>query len=122
MIETEGLTHINLVVSDLERSLRFYESAFGMQEMFRDGPNMVFLRTPGSRDTITLDATPDRRELAGREGGVSHFGFRLAQGQGLDDALVEIAAAGGRVIERGEHAPGVPFAYVSDPDGNVIEL
>jgi len=122
VIETEGLTHINLVVSDLERSLRFYGSVFGMQEMFRDGPNMVFLRTPGSRDTITLDARPDRRESAGREGGVSHFGFRLTQDQSLDDALVEIAAAGGRVIERGERSPGVPFAYVNDPDGYVIEL
>ena len=38
MIKTEGLTHIQLVVSDLDRSLRFYEQVFGMEEMFRDGP------------------------------------------------------------------------------------
>jgi len=31
-------------------------------------------------------------------------------------------AAGGRLVRRGEHAPGVPFAYVSDRDGYVIEL
>ena len=122
VIETEGLTHINLVVSDLDRSLRFYQSVFGMEEMFRDGPDMVFMRTRGSRDTITLDATPDRRDLAGRPGGVSHFGFRLKPEQSLDVALAEISAAGGQVIERGEHSPGVQFAYVHDPDGNVIEL
>jgi hypothetical protein len=25
-------------------------------------------------------------------------------------------------VEKGEHAPGVPYAYVSDPDGYVIEI
>ena len=30
--------------------------------------------------------------------------------------------AGGRLLRRGEHAPGVAFAYVVDPDGYVIEL
>jgi len=48
MIETEGLTHIHLVVRDLNRSVRFYRAVFGMAERFRVGPNMVFLSTPGS--------------------------------------------------------------------------
>ena len=30
--------------------------------------------------------------------------------------------AGGTLVKRGEHAPGVPFAYIRDPDGYVIEL
>src|SRR5688500_11020935 len=47
MIRTRGLTHIHLVVRDLERSLRFYQSVFGMEERFRDGSEMVFLNTPG---------------------------------------------------------------------------
>jgi catechol 2,3-dioxygenase-like lactoylglutathione lyase family enzyme len=122
MIETEGLTHIHLVVSDLARSLRFYQGAFGMEEMYRDGPDMVFLRTPGSRDTITLNGAPDERGRAGRPGGVGHFGFRLRDSQDLGDAIQQAEAAGGRLVERGEHAPGVSFAYVADPDGNIIEL
>jgi catechol 2,3-dioxygenase len=122
VIETEGLTHIHLVVSDLDRSLRFYQSAFGMEEMYRDGPHMVFLRTPGSRDTITLNAGPDERARAGVAGGVGHFGFRRKDRENLDDAIATIEAAGGRLVERGEHRPGVAFAYVTDPDGNLIEL
>lgn len=122
MIETEGLTHINLIVSDLDRSLRFYASVFGMQEMFRDGEHMVFVRTPGSRDTVTLDATPELRKHAGRAGGVSHFGFRLKEAQDFDDALAQIEAAGGGLLDRGERSSGQRFAYVTDPDGNVIEL
>ena len=46
MIHTEGLTHIHFAVSDLDRSLRFYQQAFGMRELFRVEPDMVFLQTP----------------------------------------------------------------------------
>jgi catechol 2,3-dioxygenase-like lactoylglutathione lyase family enzyme len=122
MIKTQGLHHIHLVVRDLERSLRFYQSVFGMEERFRDGPHMVFLSTPGSRDLITLnqdDAEPDK---AGQSGGIAHFGFKLSHGSDLDAAAGEVERGGGRVLSRGEHAPGVPFVYVADPDGYVIEL
>ena len=122
MIKTQGLTHIHLVVRDLERSLRFYQGVFGMQERFRDGPKMVFLNTPGSQDLITLNEDPAEAELAGVNGGVAHFGFRLADSGALDTAIAEVEAAGGRLIRRGEHGPGVPFAYVEDPDGYMVEL
>lgn len=122
MIRTQGLTHLHLVVRDLERSLRFYQQVFGMEERFRDGPKMVFLNTPGREDLITLNEDPAEARLAGVNGGVAHFGFRLASSTDLDTAIAEIEAAGGKLIRRGEHAPGVPFAYVEDPDGYVIEL
>ncbi len=122
MIRTQGLTHIHLVVRDLERSLRFYQGVFGMAERFRDGPRMVFLNTPGSQDLITLNEDPAEAQLAGENGGVAHFGFRLADSADLDTAIAEVEAAGGKLIRRGAHAPGVPFAYVEDPDGYVIEL
>ena len=122
MIRTEGLTHIHLVVRDLERSLRFYQGVFGMEERFREGPKMVFLNTPGSMDLITLYENPAEAELAGVNGGVAHFGFRLANASELGRAIAEVEAAGGKLLRQGEHAPGVAFAYVTDPDGYVIEL
>lgn len=122
MIRTQGLTHIHLVVRDLERSLRFYKGVFGMEERFRDGPQMVFLNTPGSQDLITLNEDPAEARLAGVNGGVVHFGFRLAKSADLDAAIADVEAAGGKLIRRGEHGPGVAFAYIEDPDGYVIEL
>lgn len=122
MIPTQGLTHVHLVVRDLARSLRFYQGVFGMEEQFRSGPHMVFLRTPGSQDLITLNADPAEAQQAGSSGGIAHFGFRLAEGADLSAAIAEVEAAGGKLLERGEHAPGTPFAYVADPDGYVIEL
>ena len=122
MIETEGLTHIHLVVADLQRSLTFYETVFGMEEQFRSGPAMVFLRTPGAYDTITINEDAARADDAGRRDGVDHFGFRLRDPEDLERAIREVEAAGGKLVERGNHGPGIPYAYVSDPDGYLIEL
>ena len=120
MIETEGLTHVQLAVVDVHRSLDFYSRVFGMDVQFWDGDDMVFIRTPGARDTITLSQAD--RSRAGQPGGIAHIGFRLQDKSRLDDAIQEIVAAGGQLVERGEHAPGQEFAYVADPDGYIIEL
>ena len=80
----------------------------------------MFLRTPGARDTITLNEQAEAKQIG--RGGVNHIGFRLIDGSDLDEAIREAEAAGGQLVERGEHAPGHPFAYVADPDGYVIEL
>jgi len=122
MVRTQGLTHIHLVVRDLERSLRFYCDVFGMCEQFRAGPKMVFLNTAGSRDMITLNEDPAAAAAAGTMGGIAHFGFRLEDASQLDAAIAEVERAGGKLVERGKHGGLAPYAYVTDPDGYVIEL
>ena len=110
-----------LVVRDVHRSLAFYEAVFVMEVRFWDGDRMVLIGTPGCRDTITLNQSDDV-ERAGAAGGVDHIGFRLPDKSRLDDAIAIVIEAGGRVVERGDHTRGHPFAYVADPDGYVIEL
>ena len=119
MIETEGLTHIHLFVADLDRSLRFYREVFGLEELFRDGSKMVFVRPPNTSDTITLNEDPEK---AGRPGGVDHFGFRLTDKSQLDRAIEQVERAGGKLLERGQRSPGNNFAYVNDTDEYVHEI
>jgi catechol 2,3-dioxygenase len=122
LIRTAGLYHLHLHVADLERSLRFYREVFGMRELFRDGPMMVFLQTPGASDLLTLNGDAALARTAGVGAGVDHFGFQLAPGQSLDAAIAEVEKAGGKLVRRGEHGPGFGYAYVTDPDGYTIEL
>jgi len=119
MIRSRGLNHINLNVADLQRSLRFYQAAFGLEVKFWEGRRMVFLGSPGAKDLITLCEVGSDEPTG--SGGVSHFGFALGGGD-LDECVRQIEAAGGRLLSRGQHAPGVPYAYFADPDGYVIEI
>ena len=93
-----------------------------MEELFREGEGMIFLRTPGAADTVTLRQSASSDDRPGVGGGIGHFGFRLVDGEDLDRAVEEVVRAGGRLIRRGEHPDGQRFAYVNDPDGYVIEL
>jgi catechol 2,3-dioxygenase len=122
MIRTAGLTHIHLAVRDLQRAVAFYRDVFGMEVMPRGEEGMVFLRTPGAADTLTLRQASSDEPVGQMGGGVDHFGFRLTDRGDLDAAVAAMVAAGGRLVERGEHVPGVGFAYVEDPEGYVIEL
>ena len=121
MIKTCGLTHIHLMVKDIQRSLGFYQTVFGMEVKFWAGDALVFLNTPGSKDMIALhQSTKD--EPTGSSGGILHFGFQLENRSELENAIKEVLAAGGALKKRGEFGPGMPFAYVADPDGYEIEL
>jgi catechol 2,3-dioxygenase-like lactoylglutathione lyase family enzyme len=118
MVRTHGLTHISLAVHAPERSLEFYASVFGVREYFRDATQIQVLG-PGPHDVLAFvqDAT-----RAGVPGGIDHFGFRLVEPGDVEDAVRAVEAAGGRVLRRGEFAPGLPFLYVADPDGYEIEI
>jgi predicted enzyme related to lactoylglutathione lyase len=118
MVETYGLTHINLAVRDAARSLAFYEQVFGVEEYFRDEAT-IHAKTPGALDVLTFDQTADR---PGESAGIVHFGFRLVRAQDIDVAVGEVERAGGKLLRRGQFAPGYPYAYVSDPDGYEIEI
>ena len=121
MVKTHGLTHLGLTVADPERSLRFYERVFGVKEYYRDDAS-IQVQGPGRWDVIAFEREGGGRARAGARGGVDHFGFRLVDAADIDAAVAEVEAAGGKLIERGEFAPGFPFAYVADPDGYTIEI
>jgi catechol 2,3-dioxygenase-like lactoylglutathione lyase family enzyme len=118
MVQTYGLTHLNLAVRDLGRALRFYEQVFGLREYGR-GDGLVHTQASGRHDILSFAENP---ATAGLSGGIAHFGFRLVKPDDIDRAVAEVERAGGRLLRRGEFAPGFPYAYVADPDGYEIEI
>lgn len=122
-VKTRGIRHIHLLVSDHDRSVAFYQRVFGMEVGFRDG-NILFLRSPGRADDLALHlaVSDDERARVGQPGGCEHFGITVEDRTELDDAVALVLEAGGALVDKGEHAPGVPYAYVADPDGYVIEI
>jgi catechol 2,3-dioxygenase-like lactoylglutathione lyase family enzyme len=118
MVKTHGLTHIALAVRDPDRSLNFYRAVFGVREYFRDS-NSIQALGPGPHDVLAFQKRPAH---AGAEGGIIHFGFRLTQPGDIDAAVAAVEKAGGVLSSRGEFQPGLPYAFVRDPDGYEIEI
>jgi catechol 2,3-dioxygenase-like lactoylglutathione lyase family enzyme len=119
-MKTAGFHHIQISVSNLDRSLAFYTGLLGMKEEFRVGGDLVFLRTPGSDDLLTLRWVDE--PVDPESGGMQHFGFSVAQEEHAD-AVAEAEAFGAEVVGVGGQGPDErPYAYIKDPDGYVIEL
>jgi len=118
MIRTHGLSHVALAVADPDRSVAFYRSVFGVREYFRDDSTVQVLG-PGRYDVIAFERRGSRSAAAG---GIIHFGFRLVRPEDMDAAVAAVVAAGGTVTSRGEFGPGLPYAFVRDPDGYEIEI
>ena len=120
-----GIRHVHVLVADQKRAAAFYKEAFGMEEHFRDGA-ILFMGTPQGGDSLALHQaeTDEERDRVGQQGGYDHFGIHLADrsADAIEAAVRRVEKAGGKLLDRGEHAPGVAYAYVADLDGYAIEL
>ena len=95
------------------RSLRFYQTVFGVKEYYRDAVQRQVLG-PGPHDVLAFERNARK---AGKVGGITHFGSGEAAA-GRAAASSEAALAAGRSpAARGSSSPGYPFAYIADPDG-----
>jgi catechol 2,3-dioxygenase-like lactoylglutathione lyase family enzyme len=125
---TGGINHVNLVVSDLDRSVAFYRAALGFEDA-GTGSGITFMRTPGAADLLALQpASGDLDRLAGKErtpgdsGGVDHIGFAVESPAMIDLLVQRVQDHGGSLLWRTENAQGDASAVVTDPDGYVLQL
>ncbi len=118
MFRTYGLTHVALAVHDPERSLRFYQELAGFEPVYRHA-DFIQAQTPGCRDILVFERNP---ELAGRNGGILHFGIRLRDPGDIEEAARAVERAGGTIRSKGEFVPGEPYIFLTDPDGYVVEI
>lgn len=119
-VRAEGFNHLHINVRDLARSIHFYEAAFGLKVSFNVGDDLIFMVPKASGHSLALHLVgPD--EPVGMAGGFQHFGFKL-DANNHDRVIEQVERAGGKLVSRGKHGGQYPYAYVSDPDGYVIEL
>lgn len=145
-----GIDHINIVVSDLERSLRFYCGVLGCRkthDVIMEGDwieqiiglrgvrgLVAFVEPPGGGPRIELlqyvapagAALPENSRANTR--GLRHLAFRVSD---LTAMAAQLRAAGVTLFSDPVRVPGgvVKFAagdksllYFLDPDGVILEL
>jgi catechol 2,3-dioxygenase len=111
-----GAAH--LIVTDLDRSVGFYQDAVGLRQHRRED-GVAALGT-GGEDLLVLHEEPGARP-AGRHAGLYHFALLFPSREELARAVHRLAATRTPISGASDH--GVSEAiYLPDPDGNGIEL
>ncbi len=109
---------VHIVVTDLDRSIAFYERSIGLRLREREGD--VARLGAGAGDLLVLHERPDARP-AGRHSGLYHFALLFPTRQELGRAVRRLAET--RTPIQGASDHGISEAiYLPDPDGNGIEL
>lgn len=120
-----GLDHVVLRVGDLNRAISFYQRVLGLQvERELQQPRLVQLRAGASLiDLVPASVSPhEAPDKAGRN--MDHFCVRVLgfDATALKAHLHKNGVDPGDVHERyGAEGYG-PSIYITDPDGNTVEL
>jgi catechol 2,3-dioxygenase-like lactoylglutathione lyase family enzyme len=118
-LRCSGVSELALLVSDLERAEGFYARTLGLPVVER-WPDAVWVMA-GERTRIGL-WLETVEPLAGERGG-AHVHFALHVDDGDLDALVQHLERTGHAVKVVEFGNGRGrAAYVTDPDGHVIEF
>jgi glyoxylase I family protein len=137
LIDTTGLHHVRLTVTDLERSRAFYTEVLGFEvaaespgspddPAVRDDPAQLYggvvFQTNGMLFGLRPVAAGDDRFVSERVG-LDHLSFAVASRDALVDAAAKLEERGvthGEVMDL--PAFGIAILSFDDPDGVHLEL
>jgi len=124
MLRMKALDHVGLKVTDMDRTLDFYQR-LGLKLVRASGPNADGLRTAvigiGSQE-LNVFSHPDFVP-SGRENPVGMDHFCLAvDAASVDDVIADLAQAGIDIVRGPVKRRDGAALFVSDPDGVRVEL
>ena len=129
MADINGIAHLQLSVTDMARSVAFYEpllGAMGMVAVIDDRESYYYC--VGARTGLAI--SPVAEEHAGapfEQGrtGLHHLCFRARDRDSVDELHALAASLGAKVVRapsESEFAPGYYSTLFEDPDGIRIEV
>lgn len=115
--------HVHLKVSDLERSVTFYQDMLGFELTQRYGESAAFLSFGGYHHHLGLNTWQSKggAPAPARSPGLFHFAILYPTQRDLAVAFKRLVDRGMKLDGAADH--GVSLAlYLHDPDENGIEL
>ncbi|HXC61707.1 MAG TPA: VOC family protein [Nitrospiria bacterium] len=118
------LGHIVFYVKDLERSLAFYRDLLGFKEVGRAFGGAAAALTSGRthHELLLIEVGDASRPPSGRRLGLYHIGIKIGDSlEELRSAKAELEHAGVTITGMSDHTVSQSL-YLTDPDGNEVEL
>jgi catechol 2,3-dioxygenase len=123
-MNVKELGHVVLYVSDLARSRRFYRDVLGWNEVASYGGRVAaFSSGRTHHELLLIEVGAEAAPIPPNPRiGMYHFGLKIGENDDqLREALARLREAGVPISGMSDH--GVSHSlYLSDPDGNEIEL
>lgn len=121
------LEHANLVLTEIEPTLKFLQTAFpewrvrgqGKSEWYGKPRRWLHFGDDDTYVTLNDHGEGAQRDLAGYQPGLAHLGFVVAS---LDDVVGRLARAGYRPHHFGEDHPHRKNTYFIDGEGLEFEF
>ena len=116
-----GLRHLALRVIDLSKARRFYEDLIGMKVLWQPDNHSLYLSL--GCDNLALHEIPVGESLSQNGQKMDHFGF-IAENETIVDQMFEKMKKAQVPIVKPvkRHRDNSYSFYMSDPDGNVIQI
>jgi catechol 2,3-dioxygenase len=115
---TLRLGPVHLVVTDLDRSVAWYQRALGLRVHRHDVTDAAL--GAGGEDVVVLHEQSQAR-APGRHAGLYHYAMLYPTREELARAALRLAATGTPIQGASDHGTHEAI-YLPDPDGNGIEL
>jgi len=113
------VSHVNIKVENLERSLQYYQEILGFDILEKTGSTAT-LTTDGKTSILSLEQPENVIPKQGRTTGLYHFALLLPEKKDLADIVVHLSEKGVR-FGSSDHLVSEAL-YLHDPDGNEIEI
>lgn len=125
--------HVALSVGDLDAEQRWYQLNLGLDEVLErvqlsDPPvRTVLLRAPSGLRVELIELAgshPSSAENPLEAARTQTYGHLALEVDDLDSAFSSLTSAGAKPVSPPAPgaSPGIRFAYVQDPEGNLLEL
>ncbi len=110
---------VHLTVTNLEKSLAFYQNSLGFK-LHRQEGNTAYLGA-GLEDLLVLYENAGATPLRRRQTGLYHFAILVPSRQDLAHVLYQFAVTETPIQGASDHTVSEAI-YLADPDGNGIEI
>ena len=121
------LEHVNLVVADIEKAIRFYRAAFPHWRIRDEGDGQwngkprhwIHFGDDYQYLAFNDHGEGKNRDLDGHQIGLAHFAFLT---HSLDAVVARLEAQGFTIAQDGAEEPHRRNVYFIDPDGFEVEF